>query len=123
MIKKIGNDSLVLMTPNQGHKINKKYSTLIDSVNTVKLINRGLNGKINMLNNDISNLNSQNDSLNGTLKSTLDSLNNVNKKFIKYKAKYEKLEYKDWMTRAQVKVGIGLTIVTWITLFVFSSKN
>ena len=56
-IKKIGNDSVVIMTLKQGQEINKKFSTLSDSIT---FLNKGLFQKdtqINLLNTNNINLN------------------------------------------------------------------
>lgn len=130
MIKKIGNDSLVLMTPNQGMKINKKYTILIDSVKTVSTENRNLRTNldtlktnINSLNKKIFNLNSENFQLNNSLSLTRDSLNKKNKDFEIYKKKYEQLEYIDLSTKRRTTIGIGVAILTWITLVIVGSKS
>jgi len=130
MIKKIGNDSLVLMTPTQGVKINKKYTILVDSIKSVSFENKNLKTNIdtlktniNGLNNKIFNLNNENYQLNNSLNLTRDSLNKNNKDFENYKKKYGHLEHIDLSTKRRTTVGIGVTILTWLTLFIISAKN
>lgn len=127
MIKKIGKDSIILMTPNQGATINKKYTILIDTIKKISFENKNLKGKVDSISKKNATLSFENNKLtnslnqsNNAVKIYKDSLQKTNSDFLLYKKKFE---ISNLSEKRLTIWGITSTLLIWISIVVFSSIN
>ena len=117
--KKIKGTQVVIMTVPQAEKINKKFELLEDSI-------AALNSKLQTKTTEIKVVDTKrvvtNDSLQifkanlVTANISIDSLKRETKRI-------EKLEFIERKTRTKLGIGIVGTLITWITLAIFSTKS
>ena len=118
MIKKIGNDSLILITPDQGETINRKYITFIDTIKKISFENKNLKYNVDSLNKNIIKINANNNILSNSLNLYKDSLYKKNMDFELYKRKKNSYD----LSEKRVTIfGIGIAVFVWITLVVIDT--
>ena len=119
MIKKLGNDEVVIMTVKQGEDINNQFSKLKDSISDLKnTINSFRINNINLLKTNTSLI----DSLNKTNQTLIVSNNDLRwyrEESLKYKNNYISVSKEQ---RATV-IGAGIVSAVFITIMVILSKN
>lgn len=119
MIKKLGNDEVVIMTVKQGEDINNQFSKLKDSISNLKnTINSFRINNINLLKTNTSLI----DSLNKTNQTLIVSNNDLRwyrEESLKYKNNYISVSKEQ---RATV-IGAGIVSAVFITIMVILSKN
>ena len=114
-IKRIGIDTVVLITTKQGEKINKVYTVYKDSVTV-------LDNKNKVLNTNLISYIEKNKLSEEVLRKKEDSLAIMRKNFTAYQNKYNQLHIEDIKARNEVKIGIGIAVLTWLAL-TFTIKN
>lgn len=116
--KVLNGDSVVIMTLNQGRKINTKFTELNDEISKLNFEIKKNNVELRYMENVITKITKD-------FQFTRDSMNVLKKERDYYKNEYSRiknLEFSDRKARKTMRVGLIVLAATWITFIVTAVK-